>query len=68
MNCDHCKKRAVVNYQKVWVRWEMTRDGGYAKEPDYDGARVLNDNDEPVGEDNVHVCAEHEQKLLDGEI
>lgn len=66
--CDHCDKPAVANFQRVWVRWEVRRNGDYSKHPSYEGARQLNRNDEPTGDDNIHVCAEHEEKLLDGEI
>jgi len=67
-NCNYCDKVAVANYQKVWVKWAITPQGDYAKEPDYDGARELNDREEPTGEDNIHVCEEHEQRLLDAEL
>ena len=66
--CNFCKKEPVANYQKVWVRWAMTKKGDYARTLDYQGASDLNDNDEPVGEYNVHVCADHEELFLDGEI
>lgn len=65
--CDKCPARPVANYQKVWVRWSMTKGGSYSKHPNYNDARDLNDMDEPTGDDNVHVCAAHEEELLNGE-
>lgn len=66
--CDYCKAKPRASYQRVWVRWAMTRNGDYVKNPSYEGARELNDWDEPVGEDNIQVCPKHEEELLNGEI
>lgn len=66
--CDHCDKQAVANFQRVWVRWGVNPSGSYSKLPSYEAARELNRNDEPTDENNIHVCADHEEKLLDGEI
>lgn len=69
--CNHCELPAVANYQRVWVRWNVQKDGSY-KDATYPtkegGAYRLNDIDEPTEENNIHVCATHEEKLLDGEI
>jgi len=70
MQCDYCDKQAVANYQRLWVRWNIT-PRGYAVKPMSwkDGkARDLNDIDEPTGENNIHVCARHETALLNGEV
>lgn len=66
MECDYhseCGKDATCNYQKVWVRYSLNKDGDY-------GARKYNDelNEDPSGDDNIHLCKEHEQKMLAGEI
>lgn len=66
--CDYCKKAPVANYQKVWVRWGMTKNGDYSKEPDYHDTGKLNDWDEPTGENNIHVCEKHEEELLNGDL
>jgi hypothetical protein len=62
MKCDYCKKKAVANYQKIWVRWEIKNDD-YAKEPDWEAGMNI---EEPTGENNVQVCAEHEKKFFIG--
>lgn len=68
--CDHCDKPAVANFQKMWVRWKVYRNGDYSKTArmDYDAVAKMNEWDEPTGENNIHVCAEHEEKLLNGEL
>lgn len=66
--CKYCDNPPVANYQKVWVRWAMTKAGDYQKHPNYEGAYYLNKYDEPTGENNVHVCKEHEEKFLDGDL
>lgn len=65
MTCNYCTRAPIANYQKVWVRWGMVK-GKYSKEPDYHDVGKLNDWDEPTGENNVHVCAKHEQPFLNG--
>lgn len=66
--CNYCKKVATANFQKVWVRWGIDKKGNYSNEPDYLLTGKLNEWDEPIGEDNIHVCDKHEEELLDGEL
>ena len=63
IKCDYCEKPAVRNYQKVWVSWVIIGNG-YSKEPKFEGMRI----EEPTGEDNIHVCREHEKLFLEGKI
>ena len=63
MKCDYCNKPATVNYQKVWVKWNIDKKGNYSK-----NFKTVFDIDEPVGDNNVHLCGEHEKKFLKGEL
>lgn len=66
-DCDYCSKPAVANYQKVWVRYAVDKNGDYGKREntgDWEGHL----NDDPSGDDNAHVCKTHEGPWLNGEI
>ena len=64
MTCDYCKKPPVANYQKIWVRWAINRSGEYSRLASYTKVYEMNEWDEPVGDDNIHVCRDHEKELL----
>ena len=54
MRCNFCGKEIKKGYnvQKVWVAWEY--DG---KNDEYGGTpKILLDYEEPVGDENIHVC------------
>lgn len=53
--CDVCGKKAVVNYQKVWVEYPVDSKGGYGK------PSILDDQD-PSGEENLHYCKDHDEE------
>ena len=57
--CEVCRKPATSNFQKVWEEFAITPRGRYLRRG------VLPDQD-PGGEDNVHVCAAHRRAWLDG--
>ena len=59
--CDHCSKKAVRNYQRIWHIFDITRSGGYTNE------RADCDIEEPIEENNLHLCKEHEAAFLAGE-
>ncbi len=64
IKCNFCEKPAIRNYQKIWVSWFIKqKEETYAENP-----RVELDIEEPIEDDNVHVCKEHEQLWLDGKI
>jgi hypothetical protein len=60
--CDHCPKRAERNYQRIWHVFDVTRSGDYAKE------RVDYNIEEPLDENNRHLCVEHEAAFLAGDL
>ncbi len=37
MKCDYCTEKPVVNYQKVWVRYKMRKDGSYKLDKKFNG-------------------------------
>jgi len=64
IKCDYCEKPAVRNYQRIWVSWKVyQKDGSYSKNP-----RLELDVEEPTGENNYHLCEEHEEQFLNGDI
>lgn len=64
IECDYCKKPAVRNYQKIWVSWKVdAKKEEYSKEP-----RLELDIEEAVDDENIHVCEDHEDKWLNGEL
>ena len=64
MKCDFCKLEAVVNYQRVWTRFEINKNGSYKEDSAFDGI----DFEEPVEENNVHLCKKHEDEWIKGKI
>ena len=56
--CDKCSAPAVVNYQKVWAKYPIFNG-------EYQAAEVMSEWEASCQlEDNVHLCAEHEQEWL----
>ena len=60
MKCDKCDKIAVVNYQKVWKRFDVDKDENYTEDDIFDPLDI----EEPVDENNLHLCKNHEKELL----
>lgn len=63
MKCDYCNEKAIVNYQKVWVRYEVQEDESYELDKNFNGCDI-----EPTYENNLHLCKKHEKEWLDGKI
>lgn len=63
MNCDHCDKPAIFNYQKVWSRYPIDAEGNYGDSDNCDDTHL---NDDPNGDDNVFVCEKHNEEWLEG--
>lgn len=63
MKCDYCNEKAIVNYQKVWVRYEVQEDGRYKSDKNFNGCDI-----EPTYEKNLHLCKKHENEWLERKI
>lgn len=63
MNCTYCSNKAVANFQKVWIVWDVNESGAYGDEP-----KIEFDREEPVGEENVHVCEKHREEFRSGSL
>lgn len=63
MKCDYCNKRAVVNLQKVWERFIITKDDDYKRDVKFNGCDFG-----PILDDNLHLCKKHERNWLAGKI
>jgi hypothetical protein len=61
--CDYCDEPATNNYQKTWVKFKIIDavDGKYTLIEDFNALRI----EEPTGEDNYHLCADHSNMFED---
>ena len=64
MKCDYCTAEAVVNYQKVWKRFKIGKREFYKE----DGSFNALDIEEPIENDNIHLCHTHDSPWLEGKI
>lgn len=64
MKCDFCKSEPVVNYQKVWTRFKINKAGNYKEDSVFDAMDV----EEPIEDNNVHLCKKHEGEWVKGGI
>lgn len=64
MKCDFCDLAAIANFQKIWTKFTIDNNGEYRKDKNFRGS----DLEEPVGEDNIHLCKKHLDKWLKGKI
>lgn len=64
MICDNCgKKEATINFQKVWISWKIESNGDYSTVPEMEY-----DVEEPIDEENQHLCEDCEELFRDGKI
>lgn len=54
MKCDFCNLSTVVNFQKVWTSFTIDKN--------FDCL----DTEEPVKENNIHLCEKHSEQWLYG--
>ena len=64
IKCNFCNLEAVVNYQKVWVKFKIDEKGNYRKDNKFCGGNF----EQPINEDNIHLCKKHNKDWLEGEI
>lgn len=64
MKCNFCKSKAVVNYQKTWVKYKITKGDDYKIDSNFNGLDV---EDISINE-NLHLCKKHEKIWLNDEI
>ena len=64
MKCDYCKSESVVNYQKIWSKFKIAKNGMYKKDRIFDAFDI----EEPIENDNIHLCENHEKSWLEGEL
>jgi len=60
VKCDLCNLKAVVNFQKIWVKFTINKDGKYKKDKTFCGG----DFEQPINEDNIHFCKKHLKEWL----
>lgn len=63
VTCDYCDKPAVANFQKLWTKFRVSKDGDYRKLNNWSDKSDYIDED-----DNVHVCREHETQWENGDL
>lgn len=64
MKFNFCNMSAVVNFQKVWTRFTIDKNGRYKEDQNF----CAMDIEEPVERDNIHLCKKHSEEWLKGEI
>jgi len=64
MKCDYCKTEAIVNYQKVWKRFKIGKGEFYKEDGSFDALDI----EEPIDDNNIHLCRKHEIPWLKGKI
>lgn len=60
MKCDRCDETAIVNYQKVWKKFDINKDEDYFENKEFEPLDI----DEPTGDDNLHFCKEHDDMFM----
>lgn len=65
IKCENCGKLAVINAQKIWIKWEYNpKTGRYSKLPEL----LYDDIYSAYGEENLHFCRKCFNKWRNGEI
>ena len=64
MKCDYCDSKAIVNFQKIWVKFIIDKRGKYKKDLKFCGE----DFEQPINKDNIHLCKKHLEKFIKGEM
>ena len=64
IKCDFCNLRAIFNFQKVWVKFTIDKKGRYKKDKKF----CSEDFEQPINENNIHLCKMHLEKFIKEEI
>jgi len=52
IKCNFCNKKSKFNLQKVWIKYNVDATGNYDEDRSFDTFDV----EEPINEDNIHLC------------
>ncbi|HOL22849.1 MAG TPA: hypothetical protein PLQ41_08380 [bacterium] len=64
IRCENCGEKARINIQKIWIKWKYNyKTGSYSHD-----FEPLFDAEEPVGDNNLHLCEKCFHKWENGEI
>ena len=64
IKCDFFSNNATVNYQKIWVRFKISKDGNYKEDNKFNDA----DFEHPIENDNVYLCRKRNKDWLEMKI
>jgi len=64
IKCDYCEEIAIVNFQKIWIKFIIDKNGNYKKDTKFDGENF----EQPINNENIHLCKKHLKKFLKGKI
>lgn len=64
IKCNFCNNNAVINYQKVWVRFKVCNNGNHIENKKFSGV----DFEQPIENDNIHLCKKHNKDWLETKI
>ena len=64
VKCDYCNMNAFANFQKVWVKYNINKNGAYKISKDFINSCL----EEPSINENVHLCKKHLRKWINEDI
>lgn len=64
-NCLYCEKEAVVNYQRLWVKYPIIPGKG-GEDCDFGPPQIM--DWAPANDDNRFLCQEHLKLFEEGSI
>ena len=64
IKCNFCNKNSVFNLQKVWVKYNIDTKGNYNEDKNFDTFDI----EEPVNNNNLHLCKSCFESWLNGKV
>jgi NADH dehydrogenase/NADH:ubiquinone oxidoreductase subunit G len=64
IKCDYCDKNSKCNLQKIWVKYDINEKGNYSEDKNFDTFNI----EEPMNENNLHLCRSCFENWLNGKI
>ena len=64
IKCYYCNKNSRFNLQKVWVKYNIDKKGNYNEDKNFDTFDI----EEPIDDDNLHLCKSCFENWSNGKI
>jgi hypothetical protein len=52
IKCHYCNKNSNFNLQKIWIKYNIDKKGNYTEDKNFDNFDI----EEPINNDNLHMC------------